>query len=133
MIDYNQIQSRLGFTVEDKAAWLEINGKYYSDPEQGWKDKLMMHAYPTRSASVYVMPAYQSPITGKWIDTPSQRRDDLARNNCRPWEGMESERRVADNRVKDEEKAKEQALENAAVAAWHSLGDEKKKLLESSL
>lgn len=133
MIDYEALQNRLGFTANDKAAWLEVNGKYYEDPEQGWKDKLMMHAYPQRSASVYVMPAYQSPITGKWIDTPSQRRDDLARNNARPWEGMESERRVAQERVKAEEKAEDQALESAAVAAWHSLGDEKKKMLESSI
>lgn len=133
MINFEELQKHLKFTDEDKQKWLEVNGKYYSDPEQGWKDKLMMHAYPTRSAAVYVMPAYQSPITGKWIDTPSQRRDDMARNNCRPWEGMDVERKVADNRVKAEAKAKEDALENAAVAAWHSLGDEKKTLLESSL
>lgn len=133
MIDYDQLQAKLGFTAADKANWLDCNGKYYDDPEQGWKDKLMMHAYPQRSASVYVMPAYQSPITGKWIDTPSQRRDDMARNNCRPWEGMESERKVADARVKAEAKAEDQALESAAVAAWHSLGDEKKQLLESNI
>lgn len=133
MIDYDEIQMKLGFSPDDKAAWLGINGKYYSDPEHGWKDKLMMHAYPKKSASVYVMPAYQSPVTGKWIDTPSQRRDDMARNNCRPWEGMESETNVAKSRVKAESKAEDQALESAAVAAWHSLGDEKKTQLESAL
>lgn len=133
MIDYDDIQSRLGFTAQDKAVWLEVNGKYYADPEQGWKDKLMMHAHPKRSAAVYVMPAYQSPVTGKWIDTPSQRRDDLARNNARPWEGMEVERKVAEQRVKSEEKAKEEALENAVVSAWHSLGDEKKSQLENAI
>ncbi len=133
MIDYQQIQERLGFTESDKAAWLEINGKYYENPEKGWNDKLMMHAFPKRSASVYVMPAYQSPITGKWIDTPSQRRDDMKRNNARPWEGMDVERKVAAQRVKDEAKAEDNALETAAVNAWHSLGDEKKKMLENSI
>ncbi len=132
-MDFSDIQNKLGFTEDDKARWLESNGKYYSDPEQGWIDKLMMHAFPKRSASVYVMPAYQSPITGKWIDTPSQRRDDLKRNNSRPWEGMEVERKVAQDRVKAEAKAEDQALESAAVAAWHSLGDDKKKMLESSI
>jgi hypothetical protein len=132
-MDFSDIQNKLGFTEDDKARWLESNGKYYSDPEQGWKDKLMMHAFPKRSASVYVMPAYQSPITGKWIDTPSQRRDDLKRNNSRPWEGMAVERKVAQDRVKAEAKAEDQALEIAAVAAWHSLGDDKKKMLESSI
>ena len=80
----NELQKALGFSDEDKAAWLEVNGKYYADPEQGWLDKLNMHANPVRSAMVYVMPAYQSTVTGKWIDTPSQRRDDMARNNARP-------------------------------------------------
>jgi len=133
MIDFDDIQARLGFSDSDKSAWLDINGKYYADPEQGWKDKLMMHAYPQRSASVYVMPAYQSPINGKWIDTPAQRRDDMARNNCRPWEGMDVERKVADNRVMAEKKAEDDALESAAVAAWHSLGDEKKSQLENTI
>lgn len=133
MIDYTALQKHVGFTDDDKDNWMDCNGKYYDDPEQGWRDKLMMHAFPKRSASVYVMPAYQSPITGRWIDTQSQRRDDMARNNARPWEGMEAERKVADTRVKEEAKAFDNALENAAVAAWHGLGDAKKAQLEQSL
>lgn len=133
MIDYNSIQEKLGFTDKDKSNWLESNGKYYDEPEQGWRDKLMMHAFPKRSASVYVMPAYQSPVTGQWIDTPSQRRDDMARNNSRPWEGMESERKVATERTKFEEKQADKALEDAVVGAYHSLGDEKKAILSSAL
>jgi len=132
-MDYSKLQYKLGFSDSDKSTWLENNAKYYMDPEQGWVDKLMMHAYPRRTASVYVMPAYQSPITGKWIDTPSQRRDDMARSGSRPWEGMDSERKVAENRVKSEAKASEDSLEKAAVDAWHSLGDEKKSLLESNI
>jgi hypothetical protein len=93
----------------------------------------MMHAYPKRTASVYVMPSYQSPISGKWIDTPSQRRDDMARNNSRPWEGMESERKAASERVKIEEKQKDTAIENAVVGAYHSLSDDKKAILSSAL
>lgn len=133
MIDFEEIQRRLGFTEQDKQDWLEINAKYYADPLKGWNDKLLMHAYPQRSASVYVMPAYQSPITGKWIDTPSQRRDDMARNGARPWEGMESERKVADERVKREAKEYDQKLESAAVEAYRSLGSEKQSLLEGSI
>ena len=133
MIDYNSIQEKLGFTDTDKANWLEINGKYYDNPEQGWVDKLMMHAYPQRSASVYVMPAYQSPVTGKWIDTPGQRREDMKRNNYRPWEGMEAERKVADERVKREAKESDKALDNAVVSAYQALGSEKQAALESSL
>jgi len=127
-----ELMAKLGFTAQDKAEWIEVNAKYYEDPEQGWTDKLLMHAYPKRSAAVYVMPAYQSPVSGKWIDTPSQRRDDLARNNARPWEGMEQETKVAQSRKREEEKREEAALESAAVAAWHSLPEEKRKALESA-
>jgi hypothetical protein len=132
-MDYSKLQEKLGFSESDKSTWIENNGKYYQDPEQGWIDKLMMHAYPKRTASVYVMPSYQSPVTGKWIDTPSQRRDDMARNNSRPWEGMESERKAASERVKIEEKQKDNAIENAVVGAYHSLSDDKKAILSSAL
>jgi hypothetical protein len=132
-MDYEQIQAQLGFTADDKANWIDCNSKYYSDPEQGWRDKLMMHAFPKRTASVYVMPAYQSPITGKWIDTPRQRRDDMARSGSRPWEGMDSERKVAENRVKFDEKKADAAIESAVVEAYKSLGPEKQAVLENSI
>lgn len=132
-MNIEELQEKLGFSEQDKANWLESNAKYYENPEQGWVDKLMMHAYPKRSASVYVMPSYQSPITNQWIDTPRQRREDMARNNCRPWEGLESEKKVAQTRVKDTEKKEDAALESAAVAAWQSLPSEKKQLLSSSI
>lgn len=106
-----ELQKKLGFTEIDKKKWFETNSKYYDDPEKGWEEKIMMHAYPKRSAAVYVMPAYQSPITGKWIDTPSQRRDDFARNNCRPWEGMENEKKEAAKRGLYEEQALDKKLE----------------------
>lgn len=32
------------------------------------------------------IPAYQSPVTGQWIDSRSARREDLRRNNCIEWE-----------------------------------------------
>lgn len=41
------------------------------------------------------LPSYQSPIDGRWIDGRVARREDLARNNCRPWEGMAQERKEA--------------------------------------
>ena len=38
---------------------------------------------------------YTSPIDGRWIEGKAARREDLKRNNCRPWEGMESEKKEA--------------------------------------
>ena len=121
------------FTEEDKRRWLEINAKYYGSPEEAWAAKVAMHTNPQRAPSVYVMPSYQSPITGKWIDTPSQRRDDLARNNSRPWEGMDQEVKVAQTRVKEAEKAEDRAIESAVVQAWQSMPLEKRKVLETSV
>lgn len=132
-MDVKEMQARLGWTDKDRDNWLEVNAKYYDDPQTAWVDKLKMHLYPVRSAAVYVMPSYQSPITGKWIDTPAQRRDDMARNNARPWEGMEAEKKVATQRKAAEEKAADQAVENAVVSAYQALGSEKQQALESAL
>lgn len=45
--------------------------------------------------AVMDIPAYQSPVTGKWIDSRKQRNEDLKRNGCRPWEGIEQEKKEA--------------------------------------
>lgn len=127
-----EMQARLGWTDKDRDNWIEINSKYYDDPLAAWGDKLKMHLFPQRSASVYVMQSYQSPITGQWIDSPSQRREDMVRNNARPWEGMAAERKVAEERVKLEEKQADAAIDNAVVSAYQSLSDDKKKALETS-
>lgn len=123
------LEERLGFTPADKARWLEVNGKYYDDPEAGWQAKLAMHAYPQRSASVYVMASYRSPVTNKWIDTPSQRRDDLARSGCRPWEGMASEQKEAGRRQQEVDKDMDKLSEKIAVEAWQQLPDQHRQAL----
>ncbi len=41
---------------------------------------------PTAPQIISDIPAYQSPIDGRWITTRSERRDDLARNGCVEWE-----------------------------------------------
>lgn len=124
-----QLEQALGFSALDKAAWLEINARYYDDVQQGWVDKLMMHAYPQRSAAVYVMPAYQSPVTNKWIDTPSQRRDDLARTGSRPWEGITSEKKEAQNRAAQLDNDQDKLAEKMAVDAWQQLPEQHKDAL----
>lgn len=125
----SDLEARLGFSREDKARWIEANGKYYDDPEEGWRQKLLMHAFPQRSASVYVMPAYQSPVTGKWIDTPAQRRDDLARNNCRPWEGLEQEKKEAAVREQRMDADLDKLAEKIAVEAWQNAPESTRQAL----
>ena len=57
------------------------------------------------------LPSYQSPIDGRWIDGRVARREDLARSNCRPWEGMGQERKeAARQQVYAEQRRDAQAL-----------------------
>lgn len=86
----------------------------------------------TAPTGIMDIPAYVSPTTGKLIDSRAKRREDLKQSNCREWEGMESETRVARQRAADLEKKTDAAIESAAVAAWQSLPSEKRKVLESA-
>ncbi len=74
---------------------------------------------------------YTSPIDGKPITTKQQRINDLKANNCRPWEGLEQEKKVAQERKRDEEKKEDKKLEESAVRAWQSLKPEQRRQLET--
>ncbi len=126
-----ELETSLGFTEQDKARWMETNAWYYEDIEMAWAQKLQMHACPPRSAAVHVMPSYQSPVSGKWIDSPSQRRDDLAKTGSRPWEGMEAEQKEAARKTQEFDKLLDKSAESAAIGAWHSLSDESKCTLSN--
>lgn len=118
--------------MTDKERWMDVWAPSLGSvelAEKEWAIKLERERNPIRSARVYVMQSYQSPVTGKWIDSPSQRRDDLARTNSRPWEGRQSEQKEADRRTANLEKMIDKSAEESAVAAWHSLPDESKKAL----
>ncbi len=91
--------------------------------------KLERERNPPRSAAVYVMPSYQSPVTGKWIDTPAQRRDDLARSGSRPWEGMEREKKEAARRKRDSEREMDCVAEKIAVESWQQLPEAHRRAL----
>ena len=75
---------------------------------------------------------YTSPIDGKPITTKQARVEDLKRNHCRPWEGMEQETKVARQRVQEEAKKEDAKLEQAAVAAWNQMAPEQRRALESA-
>ena len=86
----------------------------------------------TAPFGVVDIPAYVSPVTGKWINSRRERTEDLKRNNARPWEGMEQETKVAQQRAADEEKKQDKAIEESVVAAWNQLEPEKRKALEAA-
>lgn len=109
--------------MTDKQAWLTFHNLSGEEGDRQWQAKVQMHANPPRSAMVYVMSSYQSPVTGKWIDTPAQRRDDLARTGSRPWEGMESEKRHAASVSKQMDADMDKTAEKIAVEMYQRMPD----------
>jgi len=75
---------------------------------------------------------YTSPIDGRPITTKQARIDDLKRSGSRPWEGLEQEKKVAQERKAYEEKIEDKKIEAAAVQAWQSLKPEQRKVLETT-
>jgi hypothetical protein len=72
---------------------------------------------------------YTSPIDGRPITTTQARRDDLARNNCRPWEGMEQEKKEAERRAQYEEQKQDAKLEKTINETLAHMPSQKKAVL----
>lgn len=72
---------------------------------------------------------YISPASGKAITTERQRRDDLARTGCRPYEGFASESKEAKKRIAEDEKKSDAKLDVAVRKAYHQLSPEKRRHL----
>jgi hypothetical protein len=87
----------------------------------------------TRAKTHYVMgdlPDYESPIDGRIVHGRKGRREDLRRNGCRPWEGMETEKKEAARaRAYDEAKA-DARLDAAARRAYYQLPPDMRRRLE---
>lgn len=63
------------------------------------------------------LPAYTSPIDGKLVDGRAQRREDLKRHGCRPYE--DGERSEMDRRRAVEDAKLERSV-NATVDRWYA-------------
>src|SRR5581483_5453790 len=64
------------------------------------------------------LPAYESPIDGRLVEGRKQRREDLARSRCRPYEGREQELKE-DARVRaQQERQLDQLAEKMAHRGW---------------
>lgn len=75
------------------------------------------------------IPSYQSPIDNRWIDGRVARREDLARNNCRPWEGMAQERKEAARHQAYEHQRQDHALDKTIAKSWAQLSERSKRAL----
>ena len=72
------------------------------------------------------IPAYESPATGRWITSRSERREDFKRSGCREWEGIAAEKQEAAKQKQYEEEAQDKALDHAVRSAWSELSPSKK-------
>jgi hypothetical protein len=77
------------------------------------------------------LPGYQSPIDGKWVEGRRARTEDLKRSNCRPWEGMETERKEAVKRAEEADRKFETQIERGIAETFNNMSAEKQRALET--
>jgi len=91
---------------------------------------------PEPRADIHIMPdlpGYQSPTTGLWVEGRKQRREDLKRSGCRPYEGFEQESKEA-NKYRAEQSARlDQKLYEAAARSYYELSPRKREILRKGL
>ena len=76
------------------------------------------------------LPGYQSPIDGRWIEGRAARNEDLKRNNCRPWEGIATERAEANKRVAEADAQFESAIEKGIAETYNGMSAESQRALQ---
>ena len=76
-------------------------------------------------------PGYCSPVDGRWVEGRVARREDLARNECIPYEpGM---RQDYERRQKAENERFEASLDHTIEGEIHAMPTRKRELLEQEL
>lgn len=76
------------------------------------------------------LPGYTSPIDGRWIEGRRARAEDLKRNGCRPWEGMEAEKKEAERRANEIDHVHERAVEAAVADVYNGMSAESQRALQ---
>ncbi len=74
-------------------------------------------------------PGYLS-HSGLWVEGARARRNDLKRMGCRPWEGVEAEKKEAARQAAHEERQSDRKLDEAARRAYYQLSPEKRRAFE---
>lgn len=72
-------------------------------------------------------PDYVSPVTEKLVSGRRQRRDDLARTNSRPWEGIRVEEAEAARRKQYAEERFDRGLTEKAERVYAQMDPEKRR------
>lgn len=75
------------------------------------------------------LPGYESPVTGLWVEGRRQRREDLKRTGCRPYEGREQETKEAARFRQYEDQKMDKSLDRAVHEAYYRLSPSKREML----
>lgn len=75
------------------------------------------------------LPGYLSEGTGLWVEGRAQRREDLKRSGCRPWEGLEQEKKEAARQQGYAEQKLDASLTRTASEAFYQLPPSKRAVL----
>lgn len=106
--------------------------RYVYDPEVGEMVEVGAHyVQPTAPTVFGDLPGYESPVSGKWIEGRKARREDLARTNCRPYEGLEQEKKEANKVRAQHERQLDQLAEKMAYKAWDMAPERVRKVFRS--
>jgi hypothetical protein len=101
-------------------------------PECAFDGNLMRRA--VEAPAIHAdLPGYQSPIDGSWIEGRRARTEDLKRNNCRPWEGMSTERNEAIKRADEADKKFETSIEKGIADTFNNMSVEKQRVLNEAI
>lgn len=89
---------------------------------------------PERSGHYIIpdIPDYTSPINGKLISGRKQRREDLVRNSCRPYEGRDQELKEANRSQSYLDQANDRKVHESVAKAFHQLHPDKRRILSRS-
>ena len=103
--------------------WVQLDGKLVEVTNDFVQE-------PTAPMIFGDLPGYQSPVTGLWVEGRVQRREDLKRNQCRPWEGLEQEKKEVARHEHYQEKRLDEALTKSASEAFYQLPPSKRDILK---
>ena len=74
---------------------------------------------------------YQSPIDGRCVGSRRERIEDLKRNGCRPWEGMEAEKQHAASCLASDEAVSDRKLAAATADVLNNMSAASQRVLNS--
>ena len=101
--------------------------------EKKWEEKQAWlaekHQVPDLMLDIQPWAAYESPASGRMITSRKERRDDMARTNSRPWEGLAVEKQEAARQRAYQEQKSDAKLHEAVSRSFYQLDPKKRREL----